>query len=650
MRLAVSGAIATNVMLLALALYAGAEGGGFAAYELLFRWLSAGLTVLSLAWPGRVFFSSSWRAIRAGRLNLDAPIALAMAVGGVAGLVNTIRGAGEIYFDSVAALVFLLLIGRWLQGRQQRWAIDEVEMLLTLTPGKARKVENAPSGEVVREVAIDRLTPGDLVEVRAGETMPVDGHVVSGRSHVDESLLSGESRPIAIDAGSTVTAGSVNLESVVRIRVSVAGRETRIGKLMVTLAEAADRKAPTIRWADRLSGYFVSGMLALSLITLIVWWRIEPARAIENAASLLIVTCPCALGLAMPLVMTLAIGRAARRQILIKGGDALEALVSPSTLLLDKTGTLTQSRVRVVSWCGEPKWQPIAAAIERHASHPIALAIGDAYGSQACTASILNVAHTVGGGLDATMREGQDTRRVTIGSRVYVESKGAAISARLCDELDRIALAGHTPVVLAVDGVAEACIGLGDPPRDDAKWAVSALTARGWNLGVLSGDDPRVVRSVATQLGLPLSSSRGGISPEGKVAAVEEAMTHGPVVMVGDGVNDAAALATATVGIAVHGGSEASLTAADIYLARPGLTPIVELVEAAARTRKVLHRCLIASVTYNVISGTLAVCGMISPLIAAILMPASSVTVLAIAVLSRTFERDVAKDHAQGGR
>lgn len=649
-RLAVAGAIATNVMLMALALYAGAEGGAFSAYASLFRWLSAILTGLSLAWPGRVFFASSWRAMRAGRLNLDAPIALAMLVGGVAGLINTLRGTGEIYFDSVAALVFLLLIGRWLQGRQQRWAIDAVEMLLTLTPRTARRVEADPGGgggghEVIREVATDRLAPLDLVEVRAGEAIPADGEIAIGRSHVDESILTGESRPIAVEPGRSVAAGSTNLESVIRVRVRVAGQETRVAKLMAMLADAAERKAPTIRWADTLSGYFITGMLALSMVTLIVWWRIDPARAVENAASLLIVTCPCALGLAMPLVMTLAIGRAAQRQILIKGADALEALATPATLLLDKTGTLTQNALRVLRWTGDTSLQPLVAQIEANSTHPIARAIVDAYGtvsSIAIPGTLKEVSQTTGSGIEALASIDKVDRRVLIGSRAFATQRGVTIPSAIDKALDQAAHEGATPVVVAIDNTAQAAIALGDPPREDATSAIADLRDRGWHVGVLSGDDSRVVHSLATRLSIPTDDAHGGISPEAKLAAVQNRLHSGSVVMVGDGVNDAAALAAASVGIAVHGGSEASLTAADIYLARPGLSPIVELLDAARATRRAMRRCMIASVAYNAVSGTLAVCGLISPLIAALLMPASSLTVLAIAVLSRTFPRQPA--------
>jgi Cu2+-exporting ATPase len=633
MRLAVAGAIAGNVMLMAFALYAGAFSGMQAQFEQLFRWLSLVLGLLSLAWPGSIFFRNAWAAIRTRTAHLDLPITLGLAAGGVCGLINTIRGSGEIYFDSLTVLVFLLLVGRFIQHRQQRWAVDAIELLFSLTPTSARRVEEGTA----REVPIDALIRGDTVEVRAGDSIPADGVIVLGTTQVDQSLLSGESRPVSVRVGDQVAAGAVNLSSMIHLRVEATGEQTRVGKLMKLVADAASRKAPLVRFADRLSGVFVCAMLGLSLLTLGVWLWLDPSRAVNNATSLLIVTCPCALGLATPLAFTIAIGRAARRGILIKGGDALEHLARPGRIFLDKTGTLTQGRMSLVSWRGQEQAKAIVGAVERYSTHPIAKALVSALGEAADKADFQNLTVTTiaGGGLEARV----DGTHVLVGSPAFLAGRGIKPSASQSRDLDEVLRQGATPVAVAIEGQFVAVAGLGDALRPGALRAVRTLLAEGWQVEVLSGDHPEVVAAVGTQLGLDLKACRGGLSPEDKLEVVRSAAKAGATVMVGDGVNDAAALSAATVGIAIAGGAEASLSAADIYLQRPDLSLLTDLINASRRTIRAIRWCLGASIFYNTLAASLAITGLINPIIAAVLMPASSLTVLTFAYRAKTFGR-----------
>ncbi len=633
-RIGVAAACAGNVMTLSFALYGGTFTGIEAQYSQLFRLTSMLFGVIALVWPGNIFLRGAWAAIRTRSAHLDLPIALGLVAGGLMGTVNALLGRGEIYFDSLTMLVFLLLVGRWVQRRQQRWASDAVELLFSVTPSSARRVE----GDMLCDVPLEALARGDLVEVRAGESLPLDGIVVTGTSSVDQSLLTGESQPISVGVGDIVHAGTTNLSAMLRIRATAVGSETRVGKLMQLVEHCSSNRAPLVLMADRLAGWFVLVVLVLAAITLLFWlWR-DPSQAVDNAVALLIVCCPCALGLSTPLAIAVAIGRAARRRILVKGGSALELLAHPSVVVLDKTGTITEGRGRVSSFVGPDEIKPLVVALERHSSHPLAQAIQAAFDESAAQERVTckpgSVQQTTGGGLEASV----EGRFVLVGSADFVRSHETSIPAAMQEALEQVTAAGHTPVLVAVDREVMAVIGVGDPIRDDATAAITALRSLGHQIHILSGDHPAVVARVASQLGIPQQLAKGGATPEQKVAYIRQlAATRRTTVMVGDGVNDTAALAAASVGIAVHGGAEASLATADIYLSRPGLSPIVELMHAARTTVRTIRRSLMASLCYNVLAGTLAMAGVIGPLTAAILMPISSFTVVALALASRTF-------------
>lgn len=632
-RLAVAGACAANVMLLFLALYAGFFADIEREYESMFRWLSMALGMLSLLWPGQEFFRNAWSSIRSRTPHLDLPISIALAVGGVCGTVNVLRGEGPLYFDSLAGLVFLLLVGRWIQRRQQRWAADAVELLFSLTPTSTRRVTREG---VIEDISIEAVERGDVLEVRAGDSIPVDGVLVQGESQVDQSLLTGESKPVRVRVGDRVSAGSINLQGLLRVRVEATGQETRVGKLMRMVAEAAERKAPIVRLADRLAGAFVVGMVGLAVVCLVVWLSIDPSRALDHATALLIVSCPCALGLATPLAISVAVGRAAKRGIFVKGGDALELLAKPGTLFLDKTGTITLGRMGLVRWIGREDVKPLVRAVEEQSSHVIARALVSALPAAPYTKVV--VEQTIGGGVSGDV----DGRRVVVGSISFVAAHlgrdAPSLPEWVREAISSSTIGALSPVLVAIDGEVVALAALGDPVRADAKESIADFVRRGWRVEMLSGDHPDVAWAVGEAVGLRRDACRGGLSPEDKLAIVTAAASRGTAIMVGDGVNDAAALSAATVGIAVHGGAEASLTAADIYLSTPGLSPIVRLITAAERTLRAIRRCLVASILYNVAAASLAIVGLINPLLAAILMPLSSLTVLTLSLKVRTFD------------
>jgi Cu2+-exporting ATPase len=354
---------------------------------------------------------------------------------------------------------------------------------------------------------------------------------------------------------------------------------------------------------------------------------VAPSLAIDHAIALLIVTCPCALALATPLAVSVAIGRAATQGILVKGGDVLEVLARPGLLVLDKTGTVTEGRTSLVSWEG-PDWvRPLVLAVERHATHPVASGFAAAWPDLAVPEAT-DVRHVPGGGISGDVCG----RQVRVGSWSFVG--GSADGDAPAGDADAL-----TPIHIAVDGRPVALARFGDPIRADARTTLDRLRARGWRPRLLSGDHPGVVAAVGRALAIAPADCVGGASPEDKLLAIEEAESREPVVMVGDGINDAAAIARATAGVGVRGGAEACVSAADVFLARPGLDGLLALVEGSRRTLAVIRRNIVFAIAYNVAGVAMAMTGHITPLIAAILMPASSLTVVLASWRSRTFQR-----------
>lgn len=625
-RIGVAGAIAGNVMTIALALYSGVFSGMEREFERYFRWLSWILVTPALLWPGRAFFTSAWQALKNKRLHMDVPIALALALGYVQGAINTLRDGGPIYFDAVGTLIFLLLVGRYLQHRAQRSAADSAALLGALSPATARVVE----GEEVKEVPSEAVLPGMTLDVRPGDTLAADGTVVRGTSSLDLALLTGESRPVRVGEGEQVFAGTVNLSAPLRVFVEEAGITSRLGRLLRDVEEGSRERPPVVLLADRIAGYFIAAVLVLAAITATIWWNTDAYFALDSAIALLVVTCPCALAIATPLAFTVAVGRAAGRGILVKGAHALETLTGRGTIFLDKTGTLTEGRMKLEAYDGPAELRGAILALERHSRHPVALAFAEAW-PDVDVPEVVEYEETLGGGLHGRV----GGREIVIGRPEWVlaqvsHAEFASLDARL------------TPVLVAVDGEIVARAGFGDPLRDSAREMVGELQRHGWRVRLLSGDAPSVVQAVASALGIRAEDAEGGASPERKHAAIADARAHGPVVMVGDGVNDAAAIAAATVGIAVRGGAEASMAAADVYLARQGVGSLGELFAGARRTTSVIQRNMAVALGYNAIAVTMAMMGILDPLFAAVLMPLGSVTVILATWRATTFPKGAA--------
>ncbi|RNC82286.1 MAG: heavy metal translocating P-type ATPase [Phycisphaera sp.] len=627
-RIGIAGALAGNSMLLAIALYAGMFEGIDSGTRLAFRLISAAMAVASVLWPGRVFFIGALAAIRTRTWHLDMPIALALGIGLIAGVANAVRDAGEVYFDSITMLVFLLLVGRWFQQRGQRAAADALELLFALTPATAHVV--GESGEVTQE-PIEAVTPGMTVEVHAGDSAPVDGVILSGKSSVDESVMTGESRPVGVSQGDRVAAGSVNIAAPIRVLAEAVGDQTRLGKVMRDIERHARLQTPVIGQADRIAGAFVVVVMALALATFAYWVPKGAEGAIEHATALLIVCCPCALALATPLVTAVSVGRAAKSGVLVKGAGAFEDITRPGTVLLDKTGTLTKGTFTCVKWIGDESSKRQAAALERGATHPIARVIASL--DEDDSLAVTDVEHRTGQGVVGFV----DGNRVCVGSLALMETEQVAPGRELLQSASGEAALGNTPIFVAVGDRVRAVAVLGDEIRSESRTVVERLGSMGWRVGMLSGDRQEVVSAVAAQVGIEPDLAIGGVSPEGKVERVKAFKERGPVVMVGDGVNDASALVNASFGIALQGGAEASLAAAHSYIIDDQLEQVPAILGGARRTVSAVRRCLGVSLGYNAVAACLAAGGLLTPLVAAFLMPVSSLTVLGLALHSRTF-------------
>ncbi len=640
-RIGVSAAIASNSMAIAFALYGSLFAKMAANFQLFFQWLAVALAVIALVFPGRVFFRNAIASIRTRTPHMDLPVATGLFGAVLAGTINTIVGRGSIYCESATMLVFLLLVGRFVQYRQQRKARQEVELITSLVPAIARKRE--ADGSIV-EVPLEALVRGDIVEVPAGETVPCDGQLRHGAAKLDCSILTGESRPTTALEGEAVYAGTRPIDRPIDVIVEVAGADTRAGRLLSLVADAANRRPPIVEAANRMAGWFLGAVLLGAAFTLWWWWSLGADHAVARMVAFLVVTCPCALGLATPLAVVAGIGKAARRGVLVKGGDILERLSTRGTIVLDKTGTLTEGRIAVTGFDGDLAVLPLAASIERSSAHPIAKAIAEAYGETPAARPAREIVEHGGRGIEGIV----DDVHVLVGSERFLVERGVAVGGWALDAAQRAALRAESPVFVAADGAVRAVVSVGDPIRPEAPAIIERLRATGWQLAMASGDHPAVAHAVGQSVGLLPKEIEGGCTPEMKVQFVRSGRLAGPVVMVGDGVNDLAAMAAADVGVAVRNGAQSALHVADACLAAGGLKPLLRLLEGAARTMDAIRVNLAISIAYNILGAVLAFYGLVNPLVAAILMPISGLTVVALALAIPKFE--LPEDRAEAAR
>jgi Cu2+-exporting ATPase len=656
----VSAAISANVMAIAFALY-GAQLAWMDDHTRQFlQWTSVGLAALAVFVPGRIYLRNAWNALRTRTPHMDLPIAIALLAGLFGGAAMTAFSRPGVYLESVSMLVFLLLVGRFVQFRQQRHARHEIELLCALVPQTAFRVEADGS---VAEIPAEALRIGDTVRVAAGEQIPADGSLHGGEAHVDLQLLTGEARPVHVPAGGAVFAGTRALSAPIEICVTASGDATRAAAISRMVEDAAGRRPPVVEFANRIAGWFLIVVLVLTAIVGVIWWSIDPARVPGIVIAMLVVTCPCALGLATPLTMVASLGKAARAGMLVRGGDVLERIASAGTLVLDKTGTVTVGTMTVVRTRGDERAMALAAVLERSSIHPVAKAIL-AFGAERerlaecgalveCGALATPADHSIrevaGRGIAGVVAG----EVVIVGSAAFLDESAVRVDPVLVAEAAAMVQEGLSPAFVAMGGSMRAVLGIGDPVRPDARALVSHFVQSGWDVRMASGDLPILAQRVAHVIGIDRAHCEGGSTPERKMEIIAS-LAKRPVVIVGDGVNDLPAMAAADVGIAVRQGAYATVARADVALTGGGLEQVAALVDGARRTMRTIHVNFAISLAYNIAGAALAATGTINPLIAAILMPLSGLTVTAVALRMPRFstacpaveQSDVASQHA----
>lgn len=633
-QIGIAAACSANIMLAAFAIYAGQWTGMAAEHLQLLRWVSTGIGLVSLLGPGSVFFRGAWAAIQTQTPHMDLPVAIGLGVGAVSGAWNTIAGEGELFFDSLSMLVFFLLVGRAIQSRQQRAACEAVDLLSQLTPATANRVNSDGS---IESIAVELIEKNDVLEVHAGATIPADGTMIEGTTDIDTSLLTGESLTTTATVGTALIAGTLNCSRTIRMRSERTGSETRLGKLVSRIESASLQKTKIVQWADKISGTFVVTVIALAIVVGAAWFFIDRSVMVDRVIALLIVACPCALGLATPLAIAVGLGRSAQSGVLIKGGDTLQRLSQPGTLVFDKTGTLTEGKLQVLHWYGPYELLSAGVALESHCQHPVAEAL-KRYANELAkrdnvppppSSPVHFTRQHFGQGISGNINDDS----IAVGNLRLMKELAISIDEDLQRQYNDCLIAGNSPLLFAMNGRARGLAALGDRIRPEAKQVLDRLRSKGWGIGILSGDHPEIVSRVATELNIAPTSTWGGASPEEKLQHINDLKKNGkPVMMVGDGVNDAAALASADVGIAIRGGAEVSLQAADVFLASGSLVGIEQVLETSRRTMWVIGRNSIASLLYNFTAVSLASIGWLHPLAAALLMPASSLTVISVTI------------------
>jgi len=592
-------------------------------------------------WLGWRFYRAGWKALVSGTGNMDLLVALGTSAAyGLSVYVlvaHAGHGAAHLYFEASAAVITLVLLGKWLEGRAKRQTTDAIRSLNALRPATARVVRNG----VEVELAVERVALGDMVRVRPGERVAVDGEVSDGRSHVDESLITGESLPVAKAPGDHVTGGSLNAEGALTVKTLAIGTETTLARIIRMVESAQAAKAPIQRVVDRVSAVFVPIVLVIAALTLAGWVLASGdwGQAIINAVAVLVIACPCALGLATPTAIMAGTGVAARHGILIKDAEALEVAHSVTTVVLDKTGTLTEGRpslvaVRAAMGQTSDDVLRLSAALQQSSEHPLARAVIDKVRAERLPVPEAHDTKALPGrGVEGSV-QGQV---LALGSSRLLRELGIDADT-LGEEASRLEAQGRTiSWLVRKDGKQSELLGLlafGDTVKPSAREAVAGLQRLGVETVMLTGDNRGSAQAVARELGI--AEFHAEVLPGDKAAVIQQLRAAGKIVaMVGDGINDAPALAAAHVGIAMSTGTDVAMETAGITLMRGDPRLIADSLDVSRRTWATIKRGLFWAFAYNVVGIPLAALGWLSPVIAGAAMAFSSVSVVSNALLLR---------------
>jgi len=642
-RMGFAGFTMMNLLWISIALYSGADKGEF---RMLFQWVGFALATPTLLYSGYPFFKGAWAGIRHLHLGMDVPIAIGAGITYLYSIYVMLSGSvtGEVYYDTVVNFIFVILVGRYLEAISKRQAVASTQRLLDLQPRVATLLSDA--GEKV--VPIRSVKPGDRVLIRPGERIPVDGVVLEGQSAVDEALLTGESVPVQKSPQMPVSAGTINGHGALQVEVTGLLKDSALGRIIRLVEEAQASKAPIQCVADRIVPWFVAITIGLATATFFWWLNSDFETALMAATAVLIITCPCAFGLATPMSIAVATGLGARHGILIRNGDVLERFSSIDHFVFDKTGTLTEGAMRVtVIHTGSSEWSPGESvngevgqllgqllAVEQFSEHPIAAALVECAESAGWKRQQLQVTAFVnrpGYGVSAVVEDAV----VVIGNAAWMRENGVVAEPAFQALAAHLDQTGTGSLYCAVNGVERALIGVEDPLRMDAAGLVGDLKAAGMALTMLSGDRQRTAEAIAARLGgMPVIAE---VLPEQKDQVIDRLQQDDlRVAMVGDGVNDAPALVRADVGIALGSGTDVSIASADIVLMSSELDKVRLASELSRRTLRTIRQNIGISIAYNLIMVPLAMSAFITPLVAAISMPISSLLVIGNAARIRT--------------
>ena len=621
------------------------------------KWIEFGLTTPVVLWAGGFFFTRAWQSIVNRSLNMFTLIAVgvgaayfysAVAVIAPGIFPESFRRHGEVdlYFEAAAVITTLVLLGQLIEGKARSRTGQAIKALLGLAAKTAHRVRNGQE----EEIPADAIEKGDLLRVRPGEKVPVDGVIVEGQSNIDESMITGEPMPVTKGAGDKVVGATVNQTGSFLMRAERIGSETLLAQIVQMVAEAQRSRAPIQKLADTVSGYFVPAVISIAVITFIVWSIIGPAPAMAyalvNAVSVLIIACPCALGLATPMSIMVGVGRAAQTGILVKNAEAIEITEKVTHLITDKTGTLTVGKPEVVSrvsdnGTSEHDLLQIAASVEAHSEHPLARAIVEAAKKEPFgLRDVTDFQSTTGGGVSAQL----DGRRVLVGKEKFLADSSVTLSNELKRQADRLQEQAQTTVWIALDGRSIGVLGIADPVKPTTRTAIRALHEMGLKIIMCTGDNRRTAESVARELGI--DEFRAEVTPDEKIEIVKRLKTSGAIVaMAGDGINDAPALAAADVGIAMGTGTDVAIESASITLVKGDLMGIVKAMHLSRAVMRNIRQNLFFAFVYNAVGVPIAAGVLyplfgilLSPMIAGAAMSFSSVSVIANALRLRSIK------------
>jgi Cu+-exporting ATPase len=600
-----------------------------AAHHLLPPWLQLLLATPVQFLSGARFYRGAWHALRGGAANMDVLVALGTTMAYAFSAVVTLWGLDQhLYFEAGAVVIALVILGKWLEARAKARTSEALRSLAQLQP----RVAWLDTPEGLKEVPVEAIRAGDVFVVRPGDSVPVDGEVLEGGSSVDESMLTGESMPVAKGAGARVFAATVNGEGLLKCRATGVGRETVLAGIIRLVALAQGSKAPVQALADKIAAVFVPAVVAVAAVTFGAWLALGSLEsALVSAVAVLVIACPCALGLATPTALMVGIGRAAKAGILIRNAEALERSGAMTTLLIDKTGTLTEGKpavTRIVPAPGvaESEVLRIAAALERGSEHPIARAIVAQAATDGAKGALPGEFRAVSGKGVAGVVDGVPAR---LGTPEFIAEIGVPVDQT---QVARFREAGETVVVAAAGGRLLGFVLVADRLRSTSAEAVARLRALGVELALISGDHEATARAVAKQAGI--DAYRAGVLPADKAAEVKVRRHAGEVVgMAGDGINDAPALAAADVSFTLAGGTGVAIDTADVTLMRNDLRALADAVDLSRRTVSKVRQNLFFAFVYNVLGIPLAALGLLSPVIAGAAMALSSVSVVSNSLL-----------------